>query len=89
MVNTVILGDCLYKKSSVLSTLQNYCFSGIYASTQNSHFTALAAIKCSYLAMLSPLTRINTSLAILDMPLLPLQRTYVSGRGVVAVRSRF
>lgn len=38
MVNTVILGDCLYKKSSVLSTLQNYCFSGIYASTQNSHF---------------------------------------------------
>ena len=38
MVNTVILGDCLYKKSSVLSTLQNYCFSGTYASTQNSHF---------------------------------------------------
>jgi len=38
MVNTVILGDCLYKKSNIISTLQNYCFSGIYASTQNSHF---------------------------------------------------
>lgn len=89
MINTVILGDCLYKKAASFRRCKITAFQEYTQVPKTRIFAVLAAIRCSYLAMLSPLTRINTSLAILDMPLLPLQRTYVSGRGKVAVRSRF